>query len=103
MTKKSEEQVDAEILELLRLRSLVKPFGAHKEDQRRAIDAQVETLQKRLGVSAVYLCWGEDENGADYEDNVFMAALAAADWLNTYFSDGFNPAPSERWKEGLKS
>lgn len=101
-TKPTPEKIAAEIAALQELQPKVRPFSAFNDDNRAAIDAQVDVLTRRLSVSQVYDRWGEDTDAEElgeeeFDQNLLDCALQAAQWLIGELADG-EESPAASWK-----
>ncbi len=86
--KPSDKQIQAELGTLKAYRGLVRRYSMFGEDNRAAVDAQIQVVEDSLSEDEVYERW-EDE---DYlRDN----ALEMVQWL---LGQGEPTSPSENWK-----
>lgn len=79
-TRKSEDQINAEIAALATLKPRVRKHTAFGDNNHAAIDAQLEVLRKRMDSDEVHDTYG-DENADEFDQYTLDAALTAHDWM----------------------
>ncbi|MBI2770028.1 MAG: hypothetical protein HYX47_10420 [Burkholderiales bacterium] len=88
---KTKEQIDAEIAALRSMQPNVRHYSAFGDDNRAAIGAQVEVLEKRMDLDQVHAQFDR----SDVRENVLTDAITACDWMEGRLADD---APmSEDW------
>lgn len=91
-SRPSQELINSEIAKLKELQNTVVETGLFGNN-RNAIAAQIDVLEKRMSQDTMYDLYGEEAPG--YEENVFDAALDAAYFLRGEFTE---PTLSEGWE-----
>lgn len=89
---KNHEQIAAEIAALNELKPLVRHYSLFGDDHWRAIDAQVETLEKKLTVGDAYRVFAQDA------DNVQDYAAEAAAWWTEDPREDFPVSLVDEWQ-----
>lgn len=90
---KNHEQIAAEIAALNELKPFVRHHSVFGDDHWRAIDAQVETLERKLTVRDAYRVFAQDA------DNVQDCAAEAAAWWTEDPREDFPESLADEWLE----
>lgn len=90
------EQVSAEVSKLREMRPFVRPVSAFGDDNRGAIDAQIDVLENDLSEDAIWRRYCPDDD--DGSNQSLDSALDALAWRN-----GVNAAPPSKDWEPLDS
>lgn len=83
---RNHEEITEEIAKLQDLRTKIPPKTAFGDSNSKAIDAQIEVLNRDMSKSAIYRKWKDDEH-------VLLNTQGARAWL-----DGDAEPPSEEWE-----
>lgn len=103
------EQIAEEILALISVRQLVRPYTAFGDDNHAAIDAQREVLSERLSMDEIHDRFGSDDDDIDgeeldegFDQHLLDCAIEAHDWMTgeRALEEG---RPSEGWGVLTKS
>lgn len=100
-TRPTDQEIEAEIQALKAIKPKVQRFTAFGDDNHAAIDAQIETLEKRFTNDQVYDRY-EPRGDRDLDldegrtEEILMAALDAMMWR---LGESSNGAPSKNWQE----
>jgi hypothetical protein len=87
------EQVAAEIAKLKEIQPKVRETSLFGDNNRDAIDAQINVLERRISNDAIYDMYGEDSD--DFAQNVLDSAVEARDYLDGHVVD--DEIPSVSW------
>lgn len=95
MRFKNYNEVQEEIGKLQGMREDVREFSLFGDNNRDAIDAQIEVLEKSMSEADIY-DRSEDESG-DWNQHIFESALFAHHW-RTGDSEVEDGSPSDTWQ-----
>ncbi len=91
MSKKSAEQVMAEIAALQAVKPKVPKYTALSDNNHAGIDAQIKVLSEALDIDQVHDVFQEGSH-------TFYEALHASDWLHGRLHPEDDAPPSDGWK-----
>jgi hypothetical protein len=97
--RKTEEQINAEIAALMKIKPNVRERTIFGDDNHAAIDAQVAVLRDRMSSDKVYNDYG-DEDSDDFDQYTLDAALSAHDWMTGALASD-EDAPAASWAASL--
>lgn len=93
-TSRTNEEINAELSRLAKLREIVTAHSAFGDDNHAAIDATMRVLGERMSTEDV----SEELDRDDVADYILSEALNAAHWLRGHvWLEGQGAAPSEGW------
>jgi hypothetical protein len=95
---KTQQEIDAEIKALRELKTTVPKKTFFGDDNHEKLDAQIETLEKRMTKAQAEQRWYVDESAEEYSDGdneLYFEVCAAIEWMN---GDPDQDAPSEGWR-----
>ncbi len=94
--RRTAEEIKAEVAALREIKPNTKRASIFGDNHHDAIDAQVETLERRLTETVI-----DNRRGEEWKDNEADAALDALRWMGGEdLEDG--PGPAATWKELAK-
>ncbi len=88
-------QIQDEVGALRKLKENIPQQNALGEDNRRAVEAQIEVLDQCLNAETILAKWG-DERRDDFAQNVLDEALYACDWLSGELAEE-EVSPAAAW------
>ena len=91
---KTNEQIDAEIEALRKMKPNVRRRSGFGDDHHHAIEAQMSVLREKMSIDEIYEAYG-DEDADEFEQNVLDEAIAAHDWMMGGLAE--DNAPSVGW------
>lgn len=97
---KTTSQIEAEIAALKVMKPTVRQFSALGYDSHVAIDAQIETLTRSMGINDVYEAFGEEAMGDEFLEHELGAAICASVWM--FDSPADSTTPSADWQSLVK-
>lgn len=99
---RSQKEIDAELKRLTELKDQVPQYTMFGDDNRAAIEAQIEVLSEELDLDDIYQRSVEDEDDDDdskWNLHTRDSALTAFQWL----SEEEDELPSKGWSEIVES
>lgn len=93
-TQKTTDEIQAEVAKLRDLLPRVRRRSAFGDDNREAIQAQIDVLTGRMNLDEVDSAWGYS-TADEYSDSLHQHATDAFDWYSGLSDE---PAPSEGWQ-----
>jgi hypothetical protein len=91
---KTTDEIQSEVAKLRDLLPRVRRRSAFGDDNREAIQAQIDVLTGLMDLDAVDAAWG-DSTADEYSDSLHQNAIDAFDWYSGLSDE---PAPSEGWQ-----
>jgi len=99
MKHKIQSEILTEVAELRRIRDAVREISFFGDNNRNAIDAQIDVLKSGMDEDEVNERFGVEafEDADEYSENEFSNALDALRWMQGEAFDNEGQSPSEMW------